>query len=97
MKSATHSAFNLVFSKSLFSLNFQNYILLVHLLEDLKNRVGDTASIIKIDVDKNPAVAQNYHIQGVPTLILFQKGQLKWRQSGVVQKKQLEHVVNQLA
>lgn len=67
------------------------------ILKDFATQMGDRVRVIKIDVDKNPAVAQNYHIQGVPTLILFQKGQLKWRQSGVVQKKQLEHVVNQLA
>ena len=66
------------------------------ILKDFATQMGDRVRVIKIDVDKNPAVAQNYHIQGVPTLILFQKGQLKWRQSGVVQKKQLEHVVNQL-
>ncbi len=67
------------------------------ILKDFATQMGDRVRVIKIDVDKNPAVAQNFHIQGVPTLILFQKGQLKWRQSGVVQKKQLEHVVNQLA
>lgn len=67
------------------------------ILKDFATQMGDHVRVIKIDVDKNPAVAQNFHIQGVPTLILFQKGQLKWRQSGVVQKKQLEHVVNQLA
>lgn len=66
------------------------------ILKDFATQMGDRVRVIKIDVDKNPAVAQNFHIQGVPTLILFQKGQLKWRQSGVVQKKQLEHVVNQL-
>ena len=67
------------------------------ILKDFATQMGDRVRVIKIDVDKNPVVAQNYQIQGVPTLILFQKGQLKWRQSGVVQKKQLEHVVNQLA
>lgn len=67
------------------------------ILKDFATQMGDRVRVIKIDVDKNPAVAQNFHIQGVPTLILFQRGQLKWRQSGVVQKKQLEHVVNQLA
>ena len=60
------------------------------------NQLGiGTDNIIKVDVDKNPAVAQTYHIQGVPTLMLFQKGETKWRQSGVVQKRQLEQVINQ--
>jgi thioredoxin 1 len=43
-------------------------------LEDVKNRVGDTASIVKIDVEKNPQAASAYQVRGVPTLILFKKG-----------------------
>ena len=49
--------------------------------------------IIKIDVDKNPAVAQQFRVQGIPTLILFHQGQLVWRQSGVVPATQLAQVV----
>lgn len=64
------------------------------ILKEFATQMGDRVRVLKIDVDKNPAVAQTYRIQGVPTLILFQNGQLKWRQSGVLQKKQLEEVVN---
>lgn len=63
------------------------------ILHDLKEKIGDTATIIKIDVDKNPEVAQQFGIQGVPTLIVFKQGQVKWRQSGVVQAKQLQQVL----
>jgi thioredoxin 1 len=63
------------------------------ILHDLKEKIGDTATIIKIDVDRNPEVAQQFGIQGVPTLMVFKQGQVKWRQSGVVQAKQLQQVL----
>jgi len=64
------------------------------ILDDLKSKVKDSTSIVKIDVDKNPQVAAQYRVQGVPTLILFKNGQVKWRQSGVVPVGILEQVVN---
>lgn len=62
-------------------------------LKELKDSMKDAVTIIKIDVDKNPQVAQAYQIQGVPTLMIFQKGQVKWRQSGVMQARQLEQII----
>jgi thioredoxin 1 len=67
------------------------------ILKQAKDALGEKATIIKVDVDKNPAVARQYGIQGVPTLILFKEGQVKWRQSGVVPAQQLVQVVNQFA
>ncbi len=67
------------------------------ILDDLKQRVGDAAHIIKIDVDKNPQAAAAYQVQGVPTLILFKNGKILWRQSGVVAANQLEQLINQNA
>lgn len=64
-------------------------------LKQVKDKVGDSATIIKIDVDRNPALANAYNISGVPTLILFRNGKVLWRQSGVVAAAQLEKVIAQ--
>lgn len=65
------------------------------ILDDVKKRVGENASIIKIDVDKNPQAAATYQVRGVPTLILFKNGKPLWRQSGVVSANELEKIINQ--
>lgn len=65
------------------------------ILNEVKSSIGTKTTIIKVDVDKNPQAAAAYHIQGVPTLILFKNGEIKWRQSGIVQKKVLEQVITE--
>ena len=62
-------------------------------LEDLKQRVGDKARIVKVDVDKNQSLAMEYGIQAVPTLILFSGGVEVWRQSGAMLVSALEDVM----
>lgn len=64
------------------------------ILDDVKKRIGDGASIIKIDVDKNPRAASVYQVRGVPNLILFKNGEQLWRRSGVISAEELEGVIN---
>ncbi|MBS1558869.1 MAG: thioredoxin [Bacteroidetes bacterium] len=59
------------------------------ILQELKTKMDDRVRIIKIDVDRNPAIATAYQVQAVPTLILFKNGQLQWRQSGVLTTQNL--------
>jgi thioredoxin 1 len=66
------------------------------ILEAFSKQMGDSVRVIKIDVDKATTTAAVYKIQSVPTLILFQKGVILWRFSGVVQKQQLENIIKEL-
>ena len=65
------------------------------ILEELKGRIGDHASIIKVDVDKNPQAAAAFQVRGVPTLIIFKQGEIRWRQSGIFPANELERLINE--
>ncbi|MEB8329895.1 thioredoxin [Flavobacteriaceae bacterium KMM 6897] len=62
---------------------------LAPILKQVKEELGDAIKVIKIDVDKNQALAGKFQVRGVPTMILFKNGKQLWRQSGVLQKNEL--------
>lgn len=66
-------------------------------MKELAAEVRDHATIIKVDVDKNPQVAQAYGIMGIPAFILFQEGEIKWQGSGVMPKYQLKQIIDQFS
>ena len=67
------------------------------ILEDVSKKIGNKAHVLKVDVDKNPQAAAHYGVQGEPTLILFKKGKIVWRQAGVVPANTLVQLLQQHA
>jgi thioredoxin 1 len=63
------------------------------ILEQLKKEMGDGIRIIKIDIDKNPALASQYNVRSVPTLAIFKSGEAKWIQPGVRQVAELKSLI----
>ena len=68
-----------------------------HILKEVKDVFQDKVSILKIDVDKNQAIAAKYQVRGVPTLIIYKEGKQVWKQSGVVQKNELVSILNRFS
>jgi thioredoxin 1 len=65
------------------------------ILKEVKTQLGESSTIIKVDVDKNPEAAGVYNIRSVPTLILFKNGKPVWQQSGVVPSSELVKLFKQ--
>ena len=59
------------------------------ILEELATAIGDEARIIKIDIDRNQAVAAKYNVRSVPTLMIFKNGEVLWKEAGVKEKADL--------
>ena len=70
---------------------------LAPMLKEAKQQLGESATIIKVDVDKNQQAAMAYQVRGVPTLILFKQGKVLWRQSGVVPTQEIVRLFKQHA
>lgn len=64
------------------------------ILKQVKDALGEQVAIIKINVDKNQPLAAKYQVRGVPTLMLFKNGKQIWRQSGVLQKDEIIHIIS---
>lgn len=66
------------------------------ILKKVASEIGNRVRVIKIDVDQNPDIASRYQIQGVPTLMIFKNGEMKYRQAGLHTKQQVLNAVNNL-
>ena len=64
------------------------------ILKNIKKEVGDKLKIIKINVDNNQQVANKFQVKGIPTFILFQNSEIKWRQSGVLSETKFLEILN---
>lgn len=60
------------------------------ILDEVKNNLHNNVRILKVDVDKNQSVAQKFQVRGVPTFILFKNGKMLWKESGVINARELE-------
>jgi thioredoxin 1 len=69
--------------------------MLAPILKEVKHELKDSIKIVKIDVDKNSAIASKYQVRGVPTMLLFKNGNQLWRQSGVLQKNDIISIIKQ--
>lgn len=66
-------------------------------LEVLEERIGEKASILRVDVDENPGILSVFRVRSLPTFILFKSGKILWQKSGVVTAKELEKAINENA
>jgi len=66
------------------------------ILKELAAELGENVKVIKIDVDQNPELAKRFQIQGVPTLMIFKKGEIKYKQAGVHNKAQLKNTLSSI-
>lgn len=66
-------------------------------LKNVAEKTKGKARIIKVDVDRNPSVSPRFDIRSIPTLILFKKGEIKWRQVGTASEELLLQVISQFA
>lgn len=64
------------------------------ILEEVSSEVGDTAKVLKVDIEKNMDFARQYNVRSVPTLIIFKEGKEVWRKTGLTEKNVLVESIN---
>ena len=62
-------------------------------LKNIKSKLGKDLIILKINIDNNPAVAEKFQVKGVPTFIIFRNGEIKWRQSGIIEENKFIELI----
>lgn len=64
-------------------------------IRDVAAALGDKAKVIKIDVDKNPELAEALRVKSVPTLMIYKEGQMIWRQYGELDANSIINLVKE--
>lgn len=70
-------------------------ITLAPIVEEVTDGFGEKLKFLKVDIDQNKALAVNFGIRSVPTLILFKEGKQVWKQSGLISKRDLKEIIQQ--
>lgn len=63
--------------------------LMLPVLHEVKEQVGDRATILKLDIDQYPESVNQFRIRAVPTLMIFKNGEVKWRKSGITPAQEI--------
>ncbi|WP_423127003.1 thioredoxin [Gaoshiqia sp. Z1-71] len=64
-------------------------------LKDMKTAFKENIRILKVNVDQNPLIANQFQVKSIPTLILFKSGNIKWTNEGLVPGPELAAVISQ--
>ncbi|MBQ7850381.1 MAG: thioredoxin [Clostridia bacterium] len=67
--------------------------MLAPVLEEVAEQYGDAIAVAKVDVDKNPDLAQQFRVMSIPMLILFKDGKVVDQQMGFKPKAALEDMI----
>lgn len=69
--------------------------LITPMVEELSKTYDGKLKVVKLNTDENPQIATNYHISGIPSLLLFKDGQVADQLVGAVPKARLDKMISQ--